>query len=122
MNRASNIKTEIENFISEKLKRLYLNYLEQDLHEISFQWLDDKLIIVVEGTVTPPEQMLYQHERQNLAYQIREAIDELVLPQVKETLEERMEIKVTDFLSDTTIQTGRTGVIAIFEWSYPIPS
>lgn len=122
MNQTSNIKTQIENFISQKLKHLYLNYLEQDLHEISFHWLDNRLVIVVEGTVTLPERILYQHDRKNLAYQIREAIDELVLPQVKETLEERMEVKVTDFLSDTTIQTGRTGVIAIFEWSYPISS
>ncbi len=110
-------QTQLENGFSQKIKNLYLNYLNHQLNEVSFQWFHNKLVIVIEGTVTRPEQVLYDNNYPELASQTRAIINQKILPQVKNLIEEDMGITIVDFLCDTTINTGRTGIISVFEFS-----
>jgi uncharacterized protein YbcI len=86
------------------------------LSNISYRLFDRTLIVILEGTLTPPEQLLKESDRKQLAEQVRQAIDRIIQPQIKTTIEEVMNVKVIDFLSDTTIDTSCTGAIAIFEF------
>jgi uncharacterized protein YbcI len=116
MNKISITTEQLEKILSPKIRSIYKKQLEHQLSAISYRLFDRTLVVILEGTLTPPEQLLKQSDRQQLAKQVRQAIDRIIQPQIKTTIEEVMNVKVIDFLSDTTIDTSRTGAIAIFEF------
>ena len=105
----------IESILSQKIEDIYRDKLEQKLNNISYRLFDRTLIVILEGTVTSPEKLLKDNNSLCLAKQVREAIDRVIHPQIQETIEEVLNVKVIDFLSDTTIDHDLTGAIAIFE-------
>lgn len=111
-----NIKLEkIENLLSQRIKNIYQEQLEHNLDKISYQLFDRTLIITIEGIVTSSEKILKENNSYSLAKKVREAIDNVIHPQIKDIIEEVLDVKVIDFLSDTTIEHDFTGAIAIFE-------
>lgn len=114
MKRALVIK-KLESVLSKRINEIYKAHLKQPLNSISYQLFDKTLVIVIEGSVTQVEQILNENERQQLAKQVRNAIDDIVNPQIKNTIEEIMDVNVIDFLSDTTTNSNHSAAIAIFE-------
>ncbi|MDJ0574725.1 MAG: DUF2294 domain-containing protein [Xenococcaceae cyanobacterium MO_234.B1] len=106
----------IEALLSQKIKDVYQDKLEHQLDNISYRLFERTLIIMMEGTITSPEKLLKSSARLDLAKQVRESIDSVIHPQIKDIIEEVLNVKVIDFLSDTTIDNDLTGAIAIFEF------
>ncbi|MDJ0596368.1 MAG: DUF2294 domain-containing protein [Pleurocapsa sp. MO_226.B13] len=115
MNRKKIRIKNIESLLSQRIKKVYQNQLEHQLDSISYKLLDRVLIITLQGTITPPEKLLKNNNRSYLAEQVREAIDSVIHPQIQEIIEEVLDVKIVDFLSDTTIENDLTGAIAIFK-------
>ncbi|MDJ0692539.1 MAG: DUF2294 domain-containing protein [Xenococcaceae cyanobacterium MO_188.B32] len=113
--KAIRIKT-IEPLLSQKIKDIYQERLEHQLNDIYYKLFDSTLIIILEGTITSTEKLLKDNDRLYLVTQVREAIERAIQPQIKNIIEEVMDVKVVDFLSDTTIDNDLTGAIAIFEF------
>lgn len=107
---------QIESLLSRKIRNVYRERLEHKLNNISYKLFDRTLVIILEGTTTSPEQLLKENDRLDLAKQVREAIDRLIHPQIQDIIEEVLDVKVVDYLSDTTIDNDMTGAIAIFEF------
>ena len=106
----------VESLLSQRIKNIYQNQLEHKLNNISYKLFDRTLIIVLEGTITSPEKLVRDNDRFYLAKRIRESIDSVINPQIKNSIEDIFNVKVVDFLSDTTIEREMTGAIAIFEF------
>jgi uncharacterized protein YbcI len=106
----------LESVLSKKIKDIYEARLKHQVTDISYKLFDKTLIILIEGTVTPVEQLLNQSDRRELAKQVRNVIDNIVHTEIKILIEEVINVKIVDFLSDTTINSNRTGAIAIFEF------
>ncbi|HHP7232293.1 MAG TPA: DUF2294 domain-containing protein [Xenococcaceae cyanobacterium] len=106
----------IESLLSQKIKDVYHAQLERQLDNISYKLFDHTLIIILEGTITSSEKLLKNHNCLLLAEQVRKTIDSVIQPQIKDIIEEVLDVKVIDFLSDTTIDNDLTGAIAIFEF------
>jgi uncharacterized protein YbcI len=107
----------IESVLSQKIKDIYQEQLEHQLNNISYKLFDRTLIITLEGIITSPEKLLKNENHLYLAKQVREAIDSVIHPQIQKIIEEVLNVKVIDFLSDTTIDHDMTGAIAIFEFN-----
>ncbi len=103
----------LETILSERIQNLYQKQLQHQIEEITYHFFDNTLIIMMEGTLTQAEQLLNENQHQQLAKQVREVIDKLIQPKIITSIEEVMDVKVVDFLCDTTIDTSRTGAIAI---------
>ncbi len=61
---------------------------------------------------------LYHQEilgQQDLALQVRSQLESVLELQLKDLIKEVLGVGVTDLLSDATLETGRTGTIAILE-------
>ena len=106
----------IEPLLSQKINDVYQYQLEHQLDNISYRLFDRTLIIMLEGTITSPEKLLKNSDRLDLAKQVRESIDSVIHPQIKDIIEEVLNVRVVDFLTDTTIDKDLTGAIAIFEF------
>ncbi len=107
---------EIKKLLSRKIQAVYQDRLEHQLDNISYKLFDHTLIVILEGIITSPEELLKNSDRAHLAQQVREVIDSAIQPRIKDIIEEVLEVKVVDFLSDTTIEQNLTGAIAIFEF------
>ncbi len=107
---------QIESLLFRKIKNVYRERLEHKLYNVSYKLFDRTLVIILEGTITSPEKLLKNNDRLDLAKQLREAIDRVIHPQIQDIIEEVLDVKVVDYLSDTTIDNDMTGAIAIFEF------
>lgn len=113
---------QLTTILSNKITQLYEGKLEHQLKEITYHLFDNKLMIIMEGTVTSPEKLLNCSQQQELAQEVRTVLDNVIQPQIKQLIEEVINVSVIDFLSDTTLATDRTGAIAIFELKQKTPS
>jgi uncharacterized protein YbcI len=111
---ADNLQTsgQLERTLSQRIQTLYRNQLGHQPSKVSCQLLDEKVAIVLENAVTRPEQILVE-EDSPLAAKVRHDLDEAIQPQLTNLIQEVLEVEVLDFLSDTTLETGRTGIIGI---------
>lgn len=107
---------QVKYLLSEKIKNIYQEQLEHDLDNVSYKLFDHTLIVILEGAITSPEKLLKDNDHVFLAKQVRAAIDDAIHPQIKSIIEEVMDVEVTDFMSDTTIENNITGAIAILEF------
>lgn len=107
---------QIESLLSRKIKNIYRDRLEHKLDSVSYRLFDRTLVITLEGIITSPEKLLKDNDHLDLARRVREEIDATIHPQIQDIIEEVLDVKVVDYLSDTTIDNDITGAIAIFEF------
>ncbi len=105
-----------EKFLGEQIKKIYAQELEQELSQVSCHFDDRVLVITLEGVITPPEQLLNRNNYVQLVHRVRGELDRIIQSKIKALIEQTINVKITDFLCDTAIETGRTGVIVIFEF------
>jgi len=113
MNNSFTISQDLQNQIAKIIKDIYSKELGHQVKDVTVKLRNSNLIIIVEGTVTKPEQLLSQTQNRKLAKQVRKFIDDVIQPQIKNSLEEAIEVKIVDYLSDTVIDSNITGAIAI---------
>lgn len=94
---------------------MYRSQLGHQPGKVTCQLFDEKLAIIVEDSITPPEQLLANSGQGELAEQVRSDLDKAIQPQIKAMIEEVLNVAVLDILSDATMETGRTGIIAILD-------
>lgn len=103
--------------LSQKIKDIYQKKLGHKLDNVYYRLFDNTLIIMLDGTITSPEKLLKNNAHLDLAKEVRQVIDSVIQPQIQNTVEEILDVKVIDFLTDTTIDNDITGGISIFESS-----
>lgn len=106
---------QLERLLSQRLQSLYRTQLGHQPGKVTCQLFDEKLAIIIENSITPPEQLLANTGKAELAEQVRSDLDEAIQPQIRAAIEEVLNVTVLDLLSDATLETGRTGIIAVLE-------
>lgn len=102
-----------EQLISESIRRWYHDRLNHDLGAITCCLIDQKVVIVVEQTITQPEKFLAECGQAHLAEQIRLNVDEAIESHLIALVERVTQTAVVDLLISTRIETERTGGIAV---------
>jgi uncharacterized protein YbcI len=109
------LKKKLETQLSKKIQSIYLQELNHSVGSIIFHVFNQALIILIEESVTLPEKKLNAQEYQKLVHQMRAVFYHVIQPQIKATIEQITNMYAVDFLCDTTLDTGRTGIIVILE-------
>jgi len=104
---------QIQRTLAQRIQALYRDQLGHQPSKVTCQLSDSNLTIILENSITQPEQLLAQTGRQELAEQVRSDLDEAIQPQLKRLIEEILNVEVVELLSDATLETGRTGIIAL---------
>ena len=104
---------QLERELSQRLQALYRDQLGHRPSRSTCQVFGSKVAIVLEDAVTRPEQLLAEEGQAELAEQVRADLDQALRPQIKQLIEEVLQVQVLDLLSDATLETGRTGIIAV---------
>ncbi|MGB3532869.1 MAG: DUF2294 domain-containing protein [Microcoleaceae cyanobacterium] len=105
----------LENKLSDKIQEIYLQQLNHQVGSILCRLFNQTLIVLIEESITLPEQKLNTQESENLAEQMRAEFYRIIQPQIALIIEQTTNMYAIDFLCDTTLETGRTGIIIILE-------
>nr|WP_245894181.1 DUF2294 domain-containing protein [Chamaesiphon polymorphus] len=104
---------QLERKLSQKIQALYKEKLGHRPSQIICKLFDQKVVIVIEDSITPAEQLLVATGDDRFVEQVRSNLDEAISPYIRETIEQILEVTVEDLLSDATIETGRTAIVAV---------
>ncbi|MES1023314.1 MULTISPECIES: DUF2294 domain-containing protein [Chroococcaceae] len=113
MDSSTPTRGQIERALSQRIQALYRNQLEHQPSRISCQIFDEKVAIILEDSITQPEQLLVNTGQEELAQEVRSEIDEALKPQIQSIIEEVVGVGVVDLLSNAKLDTGRTATVAI---------
>ncbi|MBD1874831.1 DUF2294 domain-containing protein [Nodosilinea sp. FACHB-131] len=104
---------QIQRNLTQQFQRLYREQLNHAIGKITCQLFDEKLLLVIEDSVTKPEQLLVETGDTALAEQVRADLVTALRPQIIEITEQALDRKVVDIMTDATLETGRTGIVII---------
>ena len=104
---------QVERTLSQRIQALYREQLEHRPGKVTCQLFDEKVAIIIEDSITQPEQLLAQEGHRGLAKEVRSGLDSALQPQLKMLIEDVLGVAVIDLLSDATLETGRTGMIVV---------
>ncbi len=104
---------QLERSLSQRIQSLYRTQLEHQPSRVTCQIFDEKIAIVLENSITKPEQLLLNSGQEELAGQVRIELDEVLEPQLKALIEEVVGVAVIDLLSNAKLSTGRSATVAI---------
>ena len=104
---------QVERTLAQRIQALYRDQLGHQPTKVICQLSDHNVVIVIEGSITPPELLLAHTGRLELAEQVHSDLDDAIEPQLKALIEETLNVTVLEVLSDATLATGRTGIIAV---------
>lgn len=106
---------QIERALSQRIQAFYRTQLGHQPSRVQCSIMDGKVMIVLEDSITKPEQLLLENGQEQLAEKVHDDIDKALHPQLCELIQEIVGVKVIDVLSDATFETGRTGTIIVLE-------
>ncbi|GAB4385198.1 MAG: hypothetical protein Kow00121_49850 [Elainellaceae cyanobacterium] len=104
---------QLERSLSQRVQALYRDQLGHQPSRVSCQLFGEELAIIIEGSITQPEQILAQGGQDSLAKEVRSELDDALQPQLKALIREVLGVNVIDLLSDAALESGRTGIIVI---------
>ena len=104
---------QLERRLAQAIQGFYRRQLGHQPSRVTCQFFDAKLIIILEDSITNAEQILIEEGKEELAEEVRSNLDDAIQPELKQLIEEIIQVKIIDLLSDVTFNTGRAGIIAI---------
>lgn len=104
---------QLEREVSQKIQSLYKMHLGQQPSKVTCQLFGAKLAIVLEDSVTQPEKLLAGGGQLALAEQVRSDLNLVMEPKIRSLIKTILDVDVLDILSGATLETGRTGIIAV---------
>lgn len=120
MTSSSPTRGQIERALAQRIQALYREKLGHRLEKVTCQFFDEKLAIILEKSTTHAEQLLLATEQGELAVKLRWQIDMAIKPQIKAMIEEIAGISVVALLSDTALESGFSGLLAILSSPPPV--
>ncbi|NJP08720.1 MAG: DUF2294 domain-containing protein [Leptolyngbyaceae cyanobacterium RU_5_1] len=104
---------QLERTLSQRVQALFRDQMGHRLERVTCQLLEQKIVILLENSVTQPEQLLANSGKEELVEKVHLTLNEAIEPQIKELIEEVVGVSVVDLLSEAKLETERTGMIAV---------
>ena len=105
---------DVEKTLSERIRTVFYQQLGHQLDEINCNFLENKLIIVIKEALTQPELLLIQNGHKTIAKNVRNSIEEILRPQLKQLIEKVTETEVKEILFSTYLDINYVSLIALF--------
>lgn len=108
---------QLERKLSQQVNALYRQELGHQPAKVVCQLSEAKLTIVIESSVTKPEELLVDAGHEDLVKRIRKELEDLIQSPLQDVIQNILGVEVLDILSDSTLETGRAGMIVILKES-----
>ncbi|MEL7086678.1 MAG: DUF2294 domain-containing protein [Cyanobacteria bacterium J06597_1] len=104
-----------ERALSQAIQSVYKQKLGHQPGQVSCSIANERVTIVLENSVTPAEALLAEGGKDELAEEVRGELLDSLYAQLTEVIEETLETKVVDILSDAKLESERTGIIVVLQ-------
>jgi uncharacterized protein YbcI len=104
---------QLERTLSQHFQKLYRDSLGHTPGKVICQLFNNKLTIIIEDSLTQPEQLLLENSETQRVEALHSDLAKIVRPRLMKLVEEALGVKVIDWMSDTTLETGRTGLVVV---------
>lgn len=104
---------QLERALSQRIQALYHEQLGHRPGKITVTITGEKITILIDEAITQPEKLLADKGNKELMEQVRSDLDQAIKSPLMRLIEELSGVEVVDLLLDTTLETGRTGTIAV---------
>lgn len=115
MDASTPTRGQLERSLSQQIQALYRDQLGHRPEQVICRLVDNQVMVVAEAAITPPEQLLAESGKTQLAEQVRADLDAALQPQLKALVETVLGVSVMDIIGNAKLETGRTGTIIILE-------
>lgn len=102
---------QLERQLSQTVQFLYRSEFGHLPSKVVCHLFADRVAIVAENTTTTIEQILLDNSRLDLAHEIRVAMSETFISQVKQTTADILQVEAIDAICDSTLDSGYLGMI-----------
>lgn len=102
---------QLERELSQTIQSLYRSEFGHLPSKVVCHLFADRLAIIAENTTTTIEQLLLDNSRLDLAHEIRVAIGETFVSQVKQEVADILQVEAIDAICDSTPDSGYLGMI-----------
>lgn len=103
----------LEQTLSQQIQDLYVSQLGHSPDKIVCNLLDRSLTIIVEHPITPPERILIESHKNDLAEEVGWNLYKAIEPRLKVLIEEVVRVPVVDLIGSSSIDSDRTSIIAV---------
>jgi uncharacterized protein YbcI len=110
---ATPTRGQVERTLSQKIQAVYREHLGHSPSKVTCQLFDEKVAIVVENSVTQPEQLLIEEGQVDRVERLQLDLKEAIRPKLKQAIATVLNVEVLDLLSEAALESGRTGMIAV---------
>jgi uncharacterized protein YbcI len=107
------MREQLEQILSQRIQALYRVQLGHQPGQVTCRLFDEKLVILIEDAITLSEKMLLKTGQFPLVQEMHSDLNKVLEPQLKQLIEEVVQVPVVDLLSNATLETGRSGTIAV---------
>ncbi|PIG90941.1 DUF2294 domain-containing protein [Gloeocapsopsis sp. IPPAS B-1203] len=105
--------TSLEETLSQQIHALYISQLGHSPQKVICNLLDKSLTIVVEHPTTPPERLLIESHKNDLAEEVSWNLYKAIEPYMKAIIEAVVRVPVVDLIGTSSIDSDRTSIVAV---------
>lgn len=105
--------TQLEATLAQQIQALYFAQLGHSPKKVVCNLLDKSLTIIVEHPTTPPERLLIESRKHDLAQEVGWNLYKAIEPQLKDLIEEVLKVPVVDLIGSSNIDSDRTSIIVV---------
>ena len=113
MNNKLPTSKQLERDLSQKIRAFYLKEINHPPQKITCKLFSQYLAIIADEALTPLEQHLWESGDKDLIIKVRSEINSLVKPKLSEIIEQILNLKVEDILSEVTFAGNKLGILVI---------
>ncbi|MEM6500786.1 MAG: DUF2294 domain-containing protein [Cyanobacteria bacterium P01_C01_bin.89] len=106
---------QLEREISQRVNALYRSELSHQPGKITCQLFENKAVIVIEKSISRPEQLLKEHAKDDVAEDAHAGIKAFFREKVRESIEDLLQVKVLDTLFDSSLESHLSSVVVVLE-------
>mgnify|MGYP001797686105 CR=1 FL=1 len=96
---------------SQAIERVYREQIDQRPGSVKCTLLNEKVVVWIEGSMTPLEKLLYQEDEKK-AQLLCNTIDKLLYPYLVNAIAQTLGVEVVTLISGTNYANDCTGIIA----------
>ncbi|MGB3493033.1 MAG: DUF2294 domain-containing protein [Elainellaceae cyanobacterium] len=106
---------QIQRALSQEIQKLYKESLGHAVGKVTCQLFECELMIIVEDSITQPEQLIAEEGDLELAEKVRSDLNTAFRPRLSAVISQHLEVGITDILSDAKLETGRTAIVVVLD-------
>ncbi|OKH27487.1 DUF2294 domain-containing protein [Chroogloeocystis siderophila] len=104
---------QLEAILAQQIQALYFNLLGHLPEKVVCNLSNQNLTVIVEHPTTPPERLLLENRKNDLAQEVGWNLYKAIEPQLKQLIEEVLDVSAVDMLGSSNIDSDRTSIIVV---------